>query len=212
MLIAGCSDLSRMSPGHVTTDTMRTAFAQYAKTHKAAPIQRCWSTWNVLCCAQSTPVSPRGPAGQGNGAPSVPALPDRILNPPLTDKVRIHPDADIEERRIRVKARHPRGCPGTDEANQPSSSPARQRRSNHPVRASAQEPRRGGLYGGKKGVIGLMRYYATTLAEKNIRVNSVHPTGVATPMIMNEQVGHYAVEHPEFAALMQNLLPVPGLL
>jgi hypothetical protein len=81
MLIAGCSDLSRMSPGHVTTDTMRTAFAQYAKTHKAAPIQRCWSTWNVLCCAQSTPVSPRGPAGQGNGAPSVPALPDRILNP-----------------------------------------------------------------------------------------------------------------------------------
>jgi hypothetical protein len=150
MLIAGCSDLSRMSPGHVTTDTMRTAFAQYAKTHKAAPIQRCWSTWNVLCCAQSTPVSPRGPAGQGNGAPSVPALPDRILNPPLTDKVRIHPDADIEERRIRVKARHPRGCPGTDEANQPSSSPARQRRSNHPVRASAQEPRRGGLYGGKK--------------------------------------------------------------
>jgi integrase/recombinase XerC len=28
---------------------MRTAFAQYAETHEAATIQRCWSTWNVLC-------------------------------------------------------------------------------------------------------------------------------------------------------------------
>jgi SDR family mycofactocin-dependent oxidoreductase len=66
-----------------------------------------------------------------------------------------------------------------------------------------------GYMAGKSGVIGLMRYYATTLAEKNIRVNSVHPTGVATPMIMNEQIGQYTVEYPEFAALMQNLLPVP---
>jgi NAD(P)-dependent dehydrogenase (short-subunit alcohol dehydrogenase family) len=66
-----------------------------------------------------------------------------------------------------------------------------------------------GYMAAKAGVIGLMRYYATTLAEKNIRVNTVHPTGVATPMVMNEQVGQYAVEHPEFAALMQNLLPVP---
>jgi site-specific recombinase XerC len=28
---------------------MRTAFAQYAETHEAASIQRCWSAWNVLC-------------------------------------------------------------------------------------------------------------------------------------------------------------------
>ena len=27
----------------------RTAFARYAETHEAASIQRCWSTWNVLC-------------------------------------------------------------------------------------------------------------------------------------------------------------------
>jgi integrase/recombinase XerC len=27
---------------------MRTAFAQYAESHEAATIQRCWSTWNVL--------------------------------------------------------------------------------------------------------------------------------------------------------------------
>ena len=34
-----------------------------------------------------------------------------------------------------------------------------------------------------------MRYFATSLAEKNIRVNSVHPGGVATPMIINEATG-----------------------
>ena len=38
-----------MPLGDITTDTMRTAFAQYAETHEAASIQRCWSTWNVLC-------------------------------------------------------------------------------------------------------------------------------------------------------------------
>jgi site-specific recombinase XerC len=50
-LIAGgdTHGISRMSLGDITTDTMRTAFAQCAKTHEAASIQRCWSTWNVLC-------------------------------------------------------------------------------------------------------------------------------------------------------------------
>ena len=38
-----------MSLGDITTDTMRRAFAQYAKTHEAATIQRCWSIGNVLC-------------------------------------------------------------------------------------------------------------------------------------------------------------------
>ena len=38
-----------MPLGAITIDTMRTAFAQYAETHEAASIQRCWSTWNVLC-------------------------------------------------------------------------------------------------------------------------------------------------------------------
>ena len=47
--IAGGGDLSGMPVGAVTIDTLRTAFAQYAETHEAASIQRCWSTWNVLC-------------------------------------------------------------------------------------------------------------------------------------------------------------------
>lgn len=38
----------------------------------------------------------------------------------------------------------------------------------------------------KHGVVGLMRSLARELAPKRIRVNSIHPTQVDTPMIMNE--------------------------
>ena len=49
-LIAGeAADRSHMSLGEITTDAMRTAFARFAESHEAATIQRCWSTWNVLC-------------------------------------------------------------------------------------------------------------------------------------------------------------------
>jgi SDR family mycofactocin-dependent oxidoreductase len=65
-----------------------------------------------------------------------------------------------------------------------------------------------GYHAAKHGVIGLMRYYATALAEKNIRVNTVHPTGVATPMIVNEPVAQHMAEHPEGNAALENLLPV----
>src|ERR1700727_378553 len=76
------------------------------------------------------------------------------------------------------------------------------------------ESREHGLAGytaAKHGGIGLMRYYATTLAEKEIRVNSVHPTGVATPMIQNEAIEQFAEKHPSFAAAFVNLLPVPAI-
>jgi SDR family mycofactocin-dependent oxidoreductase len=65
-----------------------------------------------------------------------------------------------------------------------------------------------GYTAAKHGVIGLMRYYAMSLAEKNIRVNSVHPGGVATPMAQNEPVQRHSAEHPSFASLQQALLPV----
>jgi integrase/recombinase XerC len=49
-IIAGSgNDLSAVSLGDITTESMRSAFAQYAESHQTAPIQRCWSTWNVLC-------------------------------------------------------------------------------------------------------------------------------------------------------------------
>jgi (+)-trans-carveol dehydrogenase len=38
----------------------------------------------------------------------------------------------------------------------------------------------------KHGVVGLMRSLAVELGQYNIRVNSVHPTNVNTPMFMNE--------------------------
>src|SRR3977135_4448099 len=60
----------------------------------------------------------------------------------------------------------------------------------------------------KHGVVGLMRYYASALAEKNIRVNTVHPTGVATPMLINEYVEQYFGAHPEALSSLQNLLAV----
>jgi SDR family mycofactocin-dependent oxidoreductase len=66
-----------------------------------------------------------------------------------------------------------------------------------------------GYNAAKHGVVGLMRYFATSLAEKNIRVNTVHPTGVNTPMIMNDVVQGYSAQYPEFAARFDNLLPVP---
>jgi SDR family mycofactocin-dependent oxidoreductase len=65
-----------------------------------------------------------------------------------------------------------------------------------------------GYHAAKHGVVGLMRYYATSLAEKNIRVNSVHPTGVATPMILNEPAAKHMAEHPEGNSAFENLLPV----
>ena len=40
----------------------------------------------------------------------------------------------------------------------------------------------------KHGVVGLMRSAAHAYARHDIRVNSVHPTGVATPMIFNDHV------------------------
>src|SRR5215212_9760539 len=48
-IIGSDEDLSAMALGDITTDAMRRAFARYAETHEAASIQRCWSTWNVLC-------------------------------------------------------------------------------------------------------------------------------------------------------------------
>jgi site-specific recombinase XerD len=49
-LLAGDShDLVRLPLTIIDTEAMRSAFAEYARTHEAASIRRCWSTWNVLC-------------------------------------------------------------------------------------------------------------------------------------------------------------------
>lgn len=61
----------------------------------------------------------------------------------------------------------------------------------------------------KHGVVGLMRSAANAYAQHNIRVNSVHPTGVATPMIFNEHMARVFEANPEGSAMAGNLLPVP---
>ena len=69
----------------------------------------------------------------------------------------------------------------------------------------------------KHGVVGLMRTLALELAPYFIRVNSLHPTQVDTPMIQNEPTWRLFrpdLEHPteaDFAPASQamNALPIP---
>ena len=66
-----------------------------------------------------------------------------------------------------------------------------------------------GYTAAKHGAIGVMRHYATSLAEKNIRVNSIHPGGVATPMIINEAMGLLVADQPEFGEAQRPKLSMP---
>jgi NAD(P)-dependent dehydrogenase (short-subunit alcohol dehydrogenase family) len=61
----------------------------------------------------------------------------------------------------------------------------------------------------KHGVVGIMRSLANELASKHIRVNSLHPTGVDTPMLnamggLTERIAG----DPRVGALFHNSLPV----
>jgi (+)-trans-carveol dehydrogenase len=47
-------------------------------------------------------------------------------------------------------------------------------------------PHTGHYVAAKQGVVGLMRTFAVELGAQNIRVNSVHPTNVNTPLFMND--------------------------
>lgn len=69
----------------------------------------------------------------------------------------------------------------------------------------------------KHGVVGLMRSLAVELGQHNIRVNSVHPSQVNTPMLMNEPT--YRLFRPDLEnptqddmapiSQMMHTLPVP---
>ena len=61
----------------------------------------------------------------------------------------------------------------------------------------------------KHGVVGIMRCLAKDLAPHNIRVNTVHPTGVATQMILNDAIAELFVAKPDLGATLANALPVP---
>ena len=74
-----------------------------------------------------------------------------------------------------------------------------------------------GYAAAKHGMVGLMRVYANLLAAQNIRVNSIHPAGVDTPMINNEFTRKWLSqltadsEATKSAPNMTNALPVQVL-
>jgi (+)-trans-carveol dehydrogenase len=78
-------------------------------------------------------------------------------------------------------------------------------------------PHTGHYIAAKHGVVGLMRTFAVELGQHSIRVNSVHPTQVNTPMALNEATFRLFApdkENPgpeDFAPVsqMMHTLPVP---
>lgn len=61
----------------------------------------------------------------------------------------------------------------------------------------------------KHGVVGIMRAFASELAEHNIRVNSLHPTGVLTTMSdgLAPLYDGFVERHPHLGGMLVNLLP-----
>ena len=68
-----------------------------------------------------------------------------------------------------------------------------------------------GYTAAKHGVIGLMRSWANYLAPHNIRVNSVAPTTVRTPMANDGDVSLIIQHVPELANSLTNALPVEAV-
>ncbi|CAM3132077.1 mycofactocin-coupled SDR family oxidoreductase [Mycobacterium colombiense] len=78
-------------------------------------------------------------------------------------------------------------------------------------------PNIGNYVAAKHGVVGVMRALAVELAPQFIRVNSVHPTQVNTPMMLNDY--GYSVFRPDLdnptaediapVSQMMNTLPIP---
>jgi SDR family mycofactocin-dependent oxidoreductase len=60
----------------------------------------------------------------------------------------------------------------------------------------------------KRGLVGLMQVWANELAQYSIRVNTIHPTGVATGMVMNETMAALFAANDPGVATMQNALPI----
>jgi SDR family mycofactocin-dependent oxidoreductase len=68
-----------------------------------------------------------------------------------------------------------------------------------------------GYAAAKHGIVGLMRVYANILASHSIRVNSIHPAGVNTPMIDNEFTRSWLeglAQETQGGPDMSNALPV----
>jgi SDR family mycofactocin-dependent oxidoreductase len=66
-----------------------------------------------------------------------------------------------------------------------------------------------GYSAAKWALVNLARNYASILARHHIRVNTIHPTGVDTPMINNDMSrGHFDVASDEDKLVLVNAIPV----
>jgi SDR family mycofactocin-dependent oxidoreductase len=60
----------------------------------------------------------------------------------------------------------------------------------------------------KHALVGLARTLARDLGRHGIRVNTIHPGGINTPMIANETATAFVAEHPDYANAVRPALPV----
>ncbi|MBJ7338377.1 mycofactocin-coupled SDR family oxidoreductase [Mycolicibacterium sp.] len=77
------------------------------------------------------------------------------------------------------------------------------------IKASRTE--RAGVQGyaaSKRGLVALMQVWADELAEHSIRVNTIHPSGVATDMILNETTMRLSAAKDPWLAGQLNALPI----
>ena len=66
-----------------------------------------------------------------------------------------------------------------------------------------------GYSASKHGLVGLMHSLANYLAPHQIRVNTIHPTGVRTKMVLNEVMLEWLENHPvAVRAHLENPMPV----
>ncbi|HEX4245069.1 MAG TPA: mycofactocin-coupled SDR family oxidoreductase [Acidimicrobiales bacterium] len=74
------------------------------------------------------------------------------------------------------------------------------------------QPFLGPYVAAKHGVVGIMRMLANELAEHNVRVNTIHPTGVETPMLAAMQSMDSLLQaHPDLGPIFTNALPVESV-
>ncbi|TQC45073.1 NAD(P)-dependent oxidoreductase [Rhodococcus sp. WS4] len=65
-----------------------------------------------------------------------------------------------------------------------------------------------GYVASKHGLVGLMRSYANNLAAHSIRVNTVNPSGVETPMITAASMIGFVEANPHLAPDITNPMPI----
>lgn len=67
-----------------------------------------------------------------------------------------------------------------------------------------------GYTASKHGVVGIMRSCMQWLASHGIRINTIHPAGVSTPMVAHEEMQRWFAGSPH-GHTMDNAMPVPML-